>query len=250
MDWKRSEKGNQILGRQIGVVLFGPPLRLANGGRLRCGPQTKPTDPTDSDAGLTGGTLLTLSGPRGVKQITRRSDDNHSDECLGGGIPGFTEQCGSEYLVPGVYTMDNGSGGPQVGPLRATLTLPAPIAWTNHESITQVRRSQELTVTWGGGDPAKEYVVILGLSTNTDLRAGAEFVCTERVSAGRFTIPSLVLANLPPSGTLRLGDDSMPTGLLEVMSVSMLEPTRFQTPGVDVGFFGYEMNNLRVVNYQ
>ncbi len=191
------------------------------------------------------GGSLNVSGPGGSKQIPKTESVG-----LGGGIPGFTGTFGAEYLTPGVYTVDNGTGNAVVGPFRATLTVPAPVTWTGHASIDTVNRAQDLTVTWSGGDDAKDYMLIQGLSTNTALGIGALFSCVERPSAGRFTIPSLVLSALPASGTMSLGTQSMSTGLLYVHSVSRREPGRFQAQGLDAGFFGYMLSNTRVVKFQ
>jgi len=200
---------------------------------------------SDGSSGIDGGAPLNLNGPRGSRQW-----ENDKSIDLGGGIPPFTGSFGPEYLVPGVYTVDNGNGSPNVGPYRATLTLPAPPTWTNHSSITAVTRSEGVTVTWSGGDTTKEYVIVRGVSTNTNLGVGAMFACVERSSVGRFTIPSLVLSVLPASGTMSMGAQSMPTGSLEVDSLSIRELNRFQAQGLDVGSFGYVMSNMRVVGYQ
>jgi uncharacterized protein (TIGR03437 family) len=194
---------------------------------------------------IDNGTLLNLNGPRGPKQW---QNDGGAD--LGGGTPPLSGSYGPEYLVPGVYTVDNGNGSPNIGPYRATLTLPAPPAWTNHSSITAVNRSQDLTVTWSGGDTAKESVMIVGLSANTDLGVGSMFACVERSSAGRFTIPALVLSALPVSGTTSLEGQSLSTGILQVTSVSITELDRFQAQGLDAASFGYTMSNRKFVDYQ
>ncbi len=202
---------------------------------------------SDGSSGIDGGAALNLNGPRGSKQW-----QNGGGTDLGGGIPPISGSYGPEYLVPGVYTVDNGNGSPNIGPYRATLTLPAPPIWTNHSSITAVNRSQDLTVTWSGGDTAKESVLIYGLSTNTNLGVGSLFACVERSAAGRFTIPALVLSALPVSGTAIPpgGGQSLSTGILQVNSASIRELNRFQVQGLDAGSFGYVMSNRKFVGYQ
>jgi hypothetical protein len=188
------------------------------------------------------GPLLNWQGPRGLKQTGVGS------ETVGGGVPGLTGDYGPEYLVPGVYTVDNGTGSPMVGLFRATLALPAPLEWTNQDSLTVIRRSQDLTVTWNGGDSSKEYVVIGANSYNTTQEVGAQITCMERASAGRFTIPSWLMAMLPASGVLP--GTSIPKGIVIFGTYSILGPTRFQAQGLDVGFFGYQLITFKSASFQ
>src|SRR5437879_7816070 len=57
------------------------------------------------------------------------------------------------YLSAGQYTI-TGTGGTDVGPFNANLTLPAPLTWTNQASLTTMTRANRVTVTSSGGDPA------------------------------------------------------------------------------------------------
>jgi len=190
-------------------------------------------------------TTLNLNGPLGARHWL-----NDNSAGLGGGIPGYTDSFGPEYLVPGVYTVDNGNGSSNIGAYRATLTLPAPIAWTNQSSVSAITRSQDVTVTWAGGDDSREFVMIGGLSSDTNLGVGALFACTERPSAGRFTVPRLVLSSLPPSGTMNLGGQLVPSGYLQVVTISMTEPNRFHAQGLDTGIISYTLNTVKVLSYQ
>jgi hypothetical protein len=193
---------------------------------------------------LRGGAFIDIQGPRGAKQIARRGGtDDYYSTSVGGGIPGLTGDYGPEYLVPGLYTADN-PAGPDVGAFRATLTLPAPIQWTNQDSFSVVRRSQDLTVTWTGGDSAKEFVEVNVTSYDTTRAVAAEITCTERASAGRFTIPSWLLSTLPASSGFFSGT-SLPAGRVNVRTYTIVESARFQAEGIDVGYFGYEVINLK-----
>jgi uncharacterized protein (TIGR03437 family) len=207
-----------------------------------------PGDPTVVER-LRGGASINLQGPRGAKQFERRGGDaNYYGAGLGGGIPGFTDDYGPEYLVPGLYTVDH-PAGPDVGAFRATLTLPAPIEWTNRDSFSVVRRSQDLTVTWTGGDSAKEYVVVGATSLDMARRVGAGIACMERASAGQFTIPSWLLSTLPASSGPSPGG-SLPNGRVEFSTYTIVEPARFQAQGIDVGNFGYEVINYKFAAFQ
>ncbi len=55
------------------------------------------------------------------------------------------------FLSPGSYTII-GSGGADVGPFSASVTVPGsnPITWTNRDQLTTVDRTKPLTFTWTG----------------------------------------------------------------------------------------------------
>ena len=128
---------------------------------------------------------------------------------------------------------------------RATLTLPSnPIVWTNQDDSSNIVRSQDLVVTWSGGVPGRDFVGVLGSSADPRIGVGAQFVCTERAGAERFTVPTWVLSALPRIGQ----SQGVALGFLSVGSV--LEPARFQASGLDVGIFNWGTLQARNVNYQ
>lgn len=74
------------------------------------------------------------------------------------------------------------------------------------------------------------------------------FICTERASANGFTVPSLVLSALPVSEQIAAG--VVPTGMLLVGSAPNPDSSKFQAPGLNVGYFGYAFLNGKTVSYQ
>lgn len=225
--------GSQPRALETGIPPFGTCNVLAgyNSSGDALGAARDPSFPT----GLDAGPQLNLAGPRGSKQIKKRTDQlNLYGGYLAGTIPGLAN-LGTEFLVPGSYQVENGSGTSAVGPFTANLTLPAPPEWTNQDSINTISRSQDLEVTWSGGDAAREYVYVLGLSNDLSKGVSGAFLCTERISAGRLTIPAVVLSSLPASSTTSNG----PAASLEVGSVPLQDAARFQAPGLDAAYFGY-----------
>lgn len=97
----------------------------------------------------------------------------------------------------GTYTF-NGSGGADVGSFTSTLTFTNPLlTWTNESVAATIDRSQDLTLTWTGGNPGS-YVYLGGVSTaigagNTALG----YTCLTTADAGKFTVPSYILSALP-----------------------------------------------------
>jgi uncharacterized protein (TIGR03437 family) len=190
-----------------------------------------------------GGAPLTLSGPLGSRHF-----GDGSDIGLGGGIPNFTSQFGPEYLVPGAYTLDNGNGGSGIGPYKATLTLPATPVWTNPSDFTTIARTGDITVTWTGPDLDKQYVLFTGLSNNTGI--AGKFVCAERASAGRLTVPAMVVSTLPASGTVTVAGQTVPLAWLQLQFLSLPAQNRINVTGVDTGYFGYSLSTVRIVAVQ
>lgn len=200
-------------------------------------------------SGLDAGDRLPITGPGGfINALTKTVE----------GFPlpaGFYSYSGTNagqgpglFLNPGTYTI-TGSGGAQVGAFSSSLTMPPTFTWTNRDTITNVTRSQGVTVTWTGGDPAGD-VQISGSSFTGQLPnvVFASFTCTERNSAGRFTVPPVVLLALPPSSSQGAGGISIPTGNLSLTTQTV--PSRFNAPGIDIGFIQAAFSSGKSLNYQ
>ena len=205
-----------------------------------------PEDPTRTpDLLMDAGAALNLTGPLGTKELSRGGRGRFgafykNDELDLLNFPG--EDDTPEFVVPGLYTLDNGrsgfTGGTEVGPFQASLNFPTSLTWSNRDSIPdRIPRSEDVTVTWTGGDPDTEFVVILGHSiTAADVQGS--FVCTERVEAGRFTAPSVVLSSLPVSREWTTEDES-PAASLSVGTQPTAGAARFTAPGIDWAYFTY-----------
>jgi len=205
-----------------------------------------PVDPVRPDM-LDAGPLLNLSGPKGAKQLRQVSKGIYTGE-LGGGapsIPGFPGGA-PEYLDKGSYTLNNGGGGADVGAFQATLTIADPLEWTNQDAISDVPRAQDVTLTWRGGDSTKQYALIYGASTNQTAKVTGVFLCAERIGAGRFTVPSIVLSSLPASEV----QQGVPTGMLILGSGFLRDAGKFTAPGLDIGYFTYSEQIMKNVNYR
>jgi hypothetical protein len=188
---------------------------------------------------LDAGAALSLSATAGQFNVPRTSPGIYAASLsqtitipgFPGGIPGQGNQ--TPVLEPGNFVM-RGSGGADVGPFEARVSIPGNFIWTNQDAVTQIVRSRELEITWSGGSPANEYVFISGTSIGQG-GVGASFVCTERSTAGRFAVPVEVLSSLPAS-ILQQGN---PTGSLSVANYPSGLGARFTAPGIDVGLFTY-----------
>jgi uncharacterized protein (TIGR03437 family) len=185
---------------------------------------------------LDAGPALNMTGPKGTKKMDKGSNGTYAAQLAGAPLPTIPS-AGPDYLDAGPYTVDNGSGGTgqnAVGPFTAKITFPAPLKWENQDAINDINRAQNLEVTWSGGDP-NGFVNIVGGSATSS--AGVAFVCREKVSAGRFTIPSAAMLNVP------LGD-------LSVLSVGGISSVPFTANGIDAGVLTYYGNSARTVTFR
>ncbi len=222
------------------VFTYSPP----EGGELTQVPEVE--DPVKG-VWLDAGAALTVSGPKGQKQMPRQRTEvpgsspiiSYSAQ-LGGGSPlplGPPPQ--PDYLDPGAYTI-TGPGGPDIGAFSVSLNLPAAFT-TNLDSINEISRAQDLRITWTGGDP-NTYVTMQGFSTSQT--AGGFFICTERTSARQFDVPSWVLSVLPPSATVQ----GVTAGFLTVANSG--NPVRFNASGCDYCTAGYSFSSMKMVAYK
>jgi len=153
-----------------------------------------------SITGLDPGTI-TLTGPNGLSLTVPPSQL---------GIKGmFASTLSSTAILEtgGTFTF-KGSGGADVGPFTAVLDFSNPLlSWTNPDIATTIDRSQNLKVTWTGGN-ADSYVYVTGVSTSKATSATPSvtlgFTCLVKASDGQVTVPSYILSALPP-GTGGMG---------------------------------------------
>ena len=185
---------------------------------------SRPAEPFQP-APLDAGPVIEIAGPKGSKQLVRQGGNYWAT--LGGiGAP--------DYLEAGTYTADNGAGGSDVGAFRETFKIAEPLAWLEADSLLAADRAQGLNVKWGGADP-DGIVSIVGVSTKG--LVGAQYTCSERVRAGQFTVPPVVLLSLPPAES---GDLSM--------TVSM--DHRFTAPGLDAAYITSSTSTARTLAYR
>jgi hypothetical protein len=194
-------------------------------------PLNLPFDPVFPQQRLNVGQALNLVGPGGTVQLP---------------APNYHFGANGDVITPGGYTVDNGTGVPAFGPFKAAVNLPPMLKWTNKDAVAAADRTQDLTVTWTGGVPDKEFALIVGLSAGNQATAG--FLCAEKLSAGKFTVPAWVLSSLPASATFMGG--VLPGGALGVGTAPFTNVGRFTGPGLDFGVFTYEQATVSFLYYQ
>jgi uncharacterized protein (TIGR03437 family) len=165
---------------------------------------------------LDAGPTLTVKGPSGTRTIIGlpvpgTSGPYYKGVKFGNSTPG-------NFFDPGHYTV-TGTGGKDVGAFTGSIDVPsAPFLWTNIPSVTApLDRSKDLTINWTGGVPGTQVYAVGG-------SAPSAFQCAADVSAGKLTIPSYVLLNLPPSGPpLNFGQLTVGNSTVNLFTASGLD---------------------------
>jgi 6-phosphogluconolactonase len=208
---------------------------------------------------LKAGPALNITGPSGSAQLRRNELGYYEARKTLGALvpPGISDRpLPPPFWEPGTIRVDNGSGDADVGSFNASLTIAASstsLKWTNRDAISAsgIDRSADLTFSWTGGDPASEYVVIAGAVIlpglmSDQMQVAASFTCTEKVSAGQFTVPSVVLSALPASTP----DDPM-SGMVIVGRAPLLSDNlKFTGKGLDLGYLTYAVFDGTIAAYR
>ncbi len=138
-----------------------------------------------SITGLDAGTV-SLTGPAGL--------DVTFSPGLIMGTSGATLAANQIPPSGGTYTF-TGTGGADVGPFIASVTLTNPLfVWTNENAVATVDRTQPLTFTWTGGNPGT-FITLSGGLTKSGLTIA--YSCRILVDPGQFTVPAYILLGIP-----------------------------------------------------
>jgi uncharacterized protein (TIGR03437 family) len=152
-------------------------------------PNGNASNPISNAAPLDAGTSFTVKGPNGSVPLA--------------GNPGQFKamlSAAGTFLVPGSYTVTS-NGGPDVGPINATLTIPSsPTLLTPQPSNNlTVTRANGMTFTWNPNGSNGHVEIQVASATDGTFNFGGAAVCTAPASAGSFTIPAYVMLALTSS---------------------------------------------------
>lgn len=185
--------------------------------------------------GLDAGAAINVTGPNGTKQLAKQSPGQYYTEFVSPSLS-LGGPAATKFLTPGSYTLDNGTGGADIGPFKVNLTVPQPVTWSNKSTVTNVLRSQPLPISWTGGAPSGQ-VYVVGISplavdaTSGSFTGGATFICVAPSSAGTLTVPAGILSALPPSANISEDGITIGGGFIIVSSSSTTTST---VSGLDV----------------
>jgi uncharacterized protein (TIGR03437 family) len=207
---------------------------------------------------LDAGAQLTLNGPNASnKAVPRQSDKSYSLAVYSSGLAGIGAT-GTPTLVQGTYTLA-GTGGPDVGSFSVSVSLPGDFSWTNQNTIANpIPRASPLNVTWTGGGAGLVTIAgaamakLSGTSTSA-IYSATVFDCIAPASAGSFTVPSSVLAQLPTVSSDATADSFGTLSVIAFPDSSKGQGT-FTAPltaggTIDQGFLSYGVGSLRSIGY-
>ena len=154
-------------------------------------------------AGLDAGQVAFTSPGGRVYAVPRRSSGAYEQS----GLLSYEE--GSSETIQGKWTV-TGGGGTDISAFETSMDVPAPVFWTNRDSAAVIDRANDLTVTWDtAGDNPPEHVIftgaVIGYLPVSFLGVHTQFVCSAPFAAGTLTVPSLILSQLPPTGSNMTG---------------------------------------------
>lgn len=181
---------------------------------------------------LDAGSKVTLSSSKGSVDLNPLGSNAGTYlGLLGGTVPLSGAAQMPLFLEPASTVTITSSGGKDVGPISGTTTLPAQIFWSNRDQIISVTRSTPLIIRWTGGDPTRNLIVMGGAADSKTKSAGG-FLCLVPASAGTFTVPVSILADLPTTRPLTGGADDSFGGIGLMMAPVATSPS-FNATGLD-----------------
>jgi len=163
------------------------------------------------------GSSFTVKGPNGTVNIPANNAGNAS----------FNNQ--GTFLVPGSYSI-TGTGGANIGPFNAALTIPPLPTLVSPVNNAVVTRANGLTATWTGGS-GNLTIEVFGPADNT-FSAGSVAYCNVDASAGTFTVPPYVMLALAAT----------PNQTSAGFVLSSVNTGTFTASGLDVGVVSSAVN--------
>jgi len=201
---------------------------------------------------LDAGASISVKGKNGARALSYSDSSTKLSPYLGLlGASGLFASLGLSssppFLDPDTYTV-SGPGGNDVGPFSFTMGIPTAATWTNRDQISSVDRTQNLNITWSGGDASKQGGLILGFASVPDSSTSAGFACLTTLDKGSFSVPTAMMANLPSTVGVGQGGD-MQSALVFATVPQGNQFATFNTsggPSLDSGLGYYAVGDLRI----
>jgi uncharacterized protein (TIGR03437 family) len=148
---------------------------------------------------------------------------------LGGSIPLISQLPSTLFLNPSSFTLV-ASGGADVPAFNVPFTMPAVFTWANRNSLSTINRSQGLPLSWSGV-AANNTVILAGIGVDVPNNTTSGFLCTTHPTDTSFTVPPLVLANIPAQHTRA----SQSLGVIYIGEMPLSSPTTFTAGSISSG---------------
>ena len=148
---------------------------------------------------------------------------------LGGAIPLISQLPSQLFLNTGAFTI-TAAGGADIPKFTVPFNMPAAFTWTNRDTLSNVTRSQPLTVSWTGV-PSNSTVFVAGGGVDLPANATTAFVCVAHPGDLTLTVPPQILANIPAQHVR----PSQSLGAIYVGEMPLSSPVAFTAPGLTSG---------------
>lgn len=190
--------------------------------------ETSPPDPTlflVRDKPLDAG-MLTLSGPFTGSPTTIASKESGEYE-----LP-----LGVNGLAPGTWKLSS-SGGPNVGPFSASLSVPAGFeVFSYGVQNGMASRSSPLFLMWFCPDRNAQIAVSM-MSTHAQNKLAGIATCTFVCAIQQGIVPPDVLSQLPASSEFG-------ASVIVIFQPDLAHTPRVQAAGLDLGWFSYSFSSI------
>jgi len=190
----------------------------------------------DFGAELDAGASVTLMRDLQNERLVPQDPDSVGRyvETVGGGLALIGEP-DPPYYEPGEYSITS-AGGPEVGAVDVSFTLPERPLWLNREAFTPatvVDRSQPLDLSWEPGDPQAPQIMLV-LAANVHLQTGVAsgFLCLVPQTLGGLAVSPNYLQTVSATGAPGPGGPTT-LGFVGYGSLPVVQP--FEAEGLDLG---------------
>jgi len=171
-----------------------------------------------------------LSGASGkISLVTPSTLGGLTFGYLGGALSAVPAVANLGFLNPGNFTLST-TGGSDIGAFTVSAKVPAPLNWTNRDQLVTIDRTQPLTLNWTGASPTST-VFIVGGATDLPSNSTGMFLCVVPAGAASFTVPPMMLSNLPATRANVLQSPAA----LYLGEWSFENPATFKASGVNFG---------------
>lgn len=164
---------------------------------------------------------------------------------------------GHHLLIPGHYSMDNGSGGQNVGAFNAVFEVsPISFHWTNEDNLADsLTQGGDFEVSWNEGNAQQGFVTIFGeWEYGSDRNPGETwrgmgFICTEDASKGHFKVPSYVWSGIRNNTYTGFYFGKTIYMALD-LSVGFQSRSQFNAPGLDLALGSQYVIESRHIKFE
>jgi uncharacterized protein (TIGR03437 family) len=170
---------------------------------------------------------FTVTGSNGDIPALQPTGSTEPSFLLGSAIPALNTLPNTLVLNPGSYTVSAPATN-FIGPIQASITMPAPFTWTGRSNLVTVNRASPLTLNWTGLG-ANQYMAIFGGDVDFPTNSSAAFYCLAPVGASSFTIPTQILAAIPATRAIAFKSKAA----IYLWSTPFANGSTFSAPGVD-----------------